>query len=229
MLRWWLVSLKVSWIGKKACHCKGPSGALRRSVNNRTIWPTISSSRCDSLKLCSNRFDHQSKLAFIWFSPLISTSFLSLSAHGDLLFSSPRPFDLGLWALVFTAQKGPHTESKSERSSHFVVLPAFSFFKIFYLCHHPSFHLLCAAFIICAVWVEQKKARGALKCLVLWCHDWRDLDCILKPEPSSHYAAVASAYQCSRDRRCACPSLVFNCPCSTIRDLVMGMLVLIVT
>lgn len=53
---------------------------LRRSANNRTIWPTISSSRRDSLKLCSNSFDHQSKLAFIWSSPLISASFLSLSA-----------------------------------------------------------------------------------------------------------------------------------------------------
>lgn len=215
------------------CHCKGPSGVLRRSANNCTIWPTISSSRCDSLKLCSNSFDHQSKLAFIWSSPLISAPFLSLSVLGDLLFSSPRPFDLGLWALVFTSQKGPHTER--ERKVRILLCWLLFFWFFFYwhlcynLCHYPSFHLLCVAFIICALWIEQKKARGALKCLVLWCHDWRDLDCILKPEPSSHYAAVASAYQCSKDRRRACPPLVFNCPCGTIKGLVMGMLVLIVT
>lgn len=133
VLRWWLVSSKVSWLGKKMCHCKGPCGVLRRSANNRTIWPTISSSRCDSLKLCSNSFDHQSKLAFIWSSPLISTSFLSLSALGDLLFSSPRPFDLGLWALVFTAQKGPHTERERKVLILLCCLHFCYFFLIYFL------------------------------------------------------------------------------------------------
>lgn len=114
------ISSKVSWLGKRwislyTSFC----GVLGWFVNNHSIWPMILSSGCFSLKLFIYSLDNQGKLAFIWSFSLISAPrpFLSLADLGDLLFSSPRPFDLRLWALVFITQK----ETDKERVRGLIV------------------------------------------------------------------------------------------------------------
>lgn len=118
------ISSKVRWLEIRIISLYMPfCGALSWSVHDHTIWPMILSSCCYSLKLFSYSPDHQDKLAFIWSLSLISVSrpFLSLSALGDLLFSSPRPFDLSLWALVFTPQKGDW-QRQGEKTHCFQIL-----------------------------------------------------------------------------------------------------------
>lgn len=137
------ISSKVSWLGKRLY--RPLCGVLRWSVYNHTIWPMILSSHCYSLKLFSYSLDHQGKLAFIWSFSLISVSrpFLSLSALGDLLFSSPGPFDLRLSALVFTTEKEPHKEGREDL--HFYCAAFFFFFTdicVIICVIIPSFNLL---------------------------------------------------------------------------------------
>lgn len=123
-------SSKVKLLGIRHIPLSRPfSGALRWSVCNRIIWPMILSLCCYSLKLFSYSLDHQDKLAFMWsFSVIcVSRHFHFLSAIWDMLFSSPRPFDLNLWALVFTIQK--ETDKKGGKTHCFQIVLCWPFFS----------------------------------------------------------------------------------------------------
>lgn len=134
--------------------------------------------RC-SLKPLSRSFDHQCKLAFIWPSPLISACcpFFSPSAHRDLLFSLPPPFDLRRAALVFmyAAKKGGSVEGHREETE---LRCSFScLFKrastSWPACHRPPLHLSHTAFIVLR---QHEPLKG------LWCHCSQDPECTFKTE-----------------------------------------------
>lgn len=166
----------------------------------------IQSSCCQSLKLFHYTLNHQGTLSFICSFSLISVSrtLLSLSTLGDLLFSSPRPFDLNLWATVFTSYK----DTEKKRLRRFIV------FKFCCVAHFSThIHVIYWQILLCFTWVvispfnsftlfllsyqvfelRRKNTKGtqrrnAVSFFSSSCHYGQDLACILRPELSDTLA-----------------------------------------